>query len=114
MRVTHKLQIEGKKFELGTEFIFFILHCSYNVGQYEYKNTLMLAFYLPYLKGCFFAPSRNRHGTYLLKYFETNNTEQCPRRNEKHISYIHLAINFCIPAKFLFSHNFHNLVLAQI
>ena len=42
------------------------------------------------------------------KYSETNNTEQCPRRNEKYICYIHFAINFCIPAKFLFSHNFRN------
>ena len=41
-------------FELGTEFIFFILHCSYFVGQCKYKNTRMLAFYSPYLKGWFF------------------------------------------------------------
>ena len=83
--------------KLGTEFIFLILHCSYIVGQYEYKNTLMLAFYSPYMKGCFFAPSKNRHSTYRLNILKKNNTEQCRRRNEKCIFYIHFAINFWIP-----------------
>ena len=50
-------------FEPGTKFTFFILICSYVVGQCEQKNTLMLAFYSSYLKGYFFAPSNNHHGT---------------------------------------------------
>ena len=49
-----KNYLSWRIFELGTEFIFFILHCSCIVGQYKYKNTLMLAFYTSYLKACFF------------------------------------------------------------
>ena len=46
------------------------------------------------------------------KYSKTNNPEQCSRRNEKYISYIDFANNFCIPAKFLFSHNFNNFIFS--
>ena len=66
----------------------------------------MLAFYSSYLKGCFFCSLGKLQWYVPAKYSDTNNTEQCPRRNEKYISYIHFTINFCIPAKFLFSHNF--------
>ena len=89
-------------------FFHFIL-LIYNVGQYEHKNTLMFAFYSSYLKDCFFFCSFEKSPWCVpAKYSETSNWEQCPKRTEKYISCIHFTINFWIPAKFLFSHNFHN------
>ena len=95
-------------FELGTEFIFFILCCWYIVAQYEYKNILMLAIYSSYLKDSFFCSLEKLPWYVPAKYSEINNIEQCSRRNENCISYIHFSINFCIPTKCLFSHYFHN------
>ena len=86
-------------FELGTEFIFFILDCSYIVDQHECKNNLLLAFYSSSLKGCLFISLEKSPRYVPAKYSETNNTEQCSRRNEKYIFYIHFVIDICIPAK---------------
>ena len=114
-----KIKIENylnwRIFNLGTEFIFLILQCSYIVVHYECKNTLILAFYLSYLKDCFFFCSLEKLSWCVpAKYSKINNTEQCPRRNEKHISNIHFAVNFCIAKKLLFHLIFIILVSAQI
>ena len=102
-------------FELGAEFVFFTLHCSYIVGQYEYKNALVLAFYSPYPKGCFFCSLEKSPWYVPAKYSETNNTEQCPRRNEKYISSIFISrLIFAFPQISYFHIIFTILVLAQI
>ena len=67
-----------------------------------------MATYSSYLNGCLFCSLEKSPWYVPAKYSEINNTEQCPRRNEKYIFYICFAINFCIPAKLLFSLNFHN------
>ena len=90
---SHKNQklLELKLFELGTQFIFFILHYSVNM------NNLMLAFYSSYLKGCFFLLSRKIAKYVPTKYSEKNNTEHCPKRREKYIFNIHFEIIFAYP-----------------
>ena len=74
----------------------------------------MLAFYSSCLKGSFFCSLGKSPWYVPAKYSETNNTKQCPRRNEKYISYIHFAINFCIPENSYFHTIFTILVVAQI
>ena len=65
------------------------------------------------MKGCFFCSLEKSPWYIPAKYAETNNmkneNEKYKNINEKYISYIHFGINFFIPEKFLFSHNFHNL-----
>ena len=50
-------------FEPGTKFTFFILICSYVVGQYEQKTLLCWPFTRHIWKAIFFAPAKNHHGT---------------------------------------------------
>ena len=98
-------------------FLFFILHCSYVVDHYEYKNTLILAFYLSYLKGRFFASSKNRHGTYPLNILKQTTQNSVQEKMENVSSILILQLIFAFPQKFLNSYFqviFTILVIADI
>ena len=101
-------------FELGTEFIFFHFTLLIYYRRYEYRNALVLAFYSSYLKGCFFAPSKNHHGTYLLNILKQA-TQSSVQEEIENISsiFISRSIN-AFPQNSYFHIIFAILVLTQI
>ena len=113
--IENKSYLNWSIFELRIEFLFsfFTAHILLvNMNILFNMNVLLCLPFTRHIWKAIFLPLEKLPWYVPAKYSETNNTEHCPRRNEKCISYIHFVVNFCILAKFLFSHNFHNFIFS--
>ena len=108
--------LNWKIFEIGTEFIFFILYCSFLMSV---NMNIRILLCLPFTRHIwktvfFFVLSKNRHGAYLLNILKQA-TENSVQKEMKKISPIFISLLiFGFPQNSYFHIIFTISVLAQI